>query len=138
MEKAFCVSIPVFEAGQLKAIGYIDNKAVTKEVVNTPKKAKKLLLTTDTSGKPLKADGSDILFIRAIVCDADGNQVVDSQASILFTIKGNAKLIGQNPILAEAGIATILLQAGENPQTISIVAVSDGLKPANSNIISVK
>ena len=70
-----------------------------------------------------------MVFVYATVYDANGNPVFGSDASIQFLVKGNGKLIGQNPIKAEAGIATILLQATAIPGNIIVEAKSIGLIP---------
>jgi beta-galactosidase len=127
-----------FEAGTLKAIGYINNKAVMEYAVTTSGKDSYIKLTYDKSVKPLKADGADVVFVYATVCDATGNPVSGSNTAIQFSVKGNGKLIGQNPISAEAGIATILLQASAIPGNITVEAKAEGLAPAKINITTVK
>jgi len=86
----------------------------------------------------LKADGADVVFVYATICDAKGNTVTDSDASVQFTVNANGKLIGQNPVKAEAGIATILLQAGTVTKSITIKANSDKLKSDDINVAPVK
>jgi len=46
----------------------------------------------------------------------------------MFMVEGEAELIGDNPMEAEAGIATILLKAGSVADTIKLTAESPGLK----------
>jgi beta-galactosidase len=75
---------------------------------------------------------------HATVCDAKGNPVPESTSAIQFTLKGNGKLIGENPIKAEAGIATILLQAGNKAGTIIIQATNATLKSGQLKIVPVK
>ena len=130
----FIFHLEKFTKGQLKALGYIANKVVTEDIVITAGKKDELKLSFDKSNKNLKADGSDVVFVYASICDSEGNIVNDSNDSILFTIKGNGKLIGQNPINAEAGIATILLKAGDTLADIIVEAKSKNL---NSAIISI-
>jgi len=113
-----------FEKGKLKAIGYIRNKAVMEDVVSTSGKANMIKLTYDKSNKKLRADGADVVFVYATICDSEGNTVTGADDSIQFTVTGSGKIIGQNPINAEAGIATILLQAGNTPKEIVVEAKS--------------
>ena len=134
----FIFNLKTFEAGQLKAVGYIKNKIVCETVVNTAGKPACIKLTYDKSRKALKADGSDVVFVYATICDSEGNTVTESNASVQFTVNANGKLIGQNPIKAEAGIATILLQAGIVSKNIVIKANSDKLKSNEISIASVK
>jgi beta-galactosidase len=134
----FVFNLKKFEAGQLKAVGYIKNKVVGEDEVNTAGKPASIKLTYDKSRKALKADGADVVFVYATICDANGNTVTDADASVLFTVNANGKLIGQNPIKAEAGIATILLQAGTASKSIVIKANSDKLKSDEISIAPVK
>jgi beta-galactosidase len=134
----FVFNIQHFEPGSLKAVGYIKNAIVMEDVVSTEGKATSIKLTYDKSGKPLKADGSDVVFVYATICDANGKQVSESDASIQFSIKGNGKLIGQNPVPAEAGIATILLQSTTSSGNITIEAKAQNLVPAKITLATIK
>jgi beta-galactosidase len=135
----FVFNLKKYESGQLKAIGYIKNKAVCEDVVNTAGKATDIKLTYDRSKKALKGDGSDVVFVYATICDAKGNTVTDANASIQFTVNANGKLIGQNPIKAEAGTATILLQAGTiGKSSIIVKANSDKLKSDEITVVTTK
>jgi beta-galactosidase len=134
----FIFNLKKFEPGQLKAVGYIKNRIVCETVVNTAGKPAYIKLTYDKSRKALKADGADVVFVYATICDSDGNTVTDSDASVQFTVNANGKLIGQNPIKAEAGIATILLQAGTVSKSIAVKANADKLKSDEISIGSVK
>jgi len=134
----FVFDLKNFEPGSLKAVGYIKNVAVMEDIVTTAGKASFIKLTYDKSGKPLKADGADVVFVYATICDVKGNPVSGSEISIQYSVKGGGKLIGQNPIHAEAGIATILLQANAIPGNITIEAKAEGLVTAKINITTSK
>ena len=134
----FIFNVKKYEPGTLKAVGYIKNQVVAVDSVTTAGKAYILKLTYDESGKKLKADGADVVFVHATICDTNGNQVIDSNASIHFSVKGNGRLIGQNPIPAEAGIASILLQAAAIPGSITIEANADGLITGKIQIKTIK
>jgi beta-galactosidase len=134
----FIFDVQQFEPGTLKAVGYIDNRVVSEDVVTTEGKATNIKLTYDISGRPLKADGADVIFVHATICDANGNQVFSSNESVQFTVKGNGKLIGKNPISAEAGIATILLQASDVPGETTIEAKAAGLVTTGIKLTTIK
>jgi beta-galactosidase len=131
----FIFNLKMFENGQLKAVGYNKNKVETQDIVSTFGKPEFIKLTYDKSGKSLKADCADVVFVYATICDVDGNIVYNSDMSIQFIVNKNGKLIGQNPINAEAGIATILLQANNNPNNISVEAKSGNLNSAKISIV---
>ncbi|WP_217988286.1 hypothetical protein [Aliifodinibius salipaludis] len=66
--------------------------------------------------------------------DENGTVVPDAYHEIHFEVKGNAELVGQNPISAEAGIATILLRAGDKPGMLLITATNEDLEQSTSQI----
>lgn len=134
----FSFSLNKFESGTLKAIGYIKNEIVATDSVTTAGQPYRIKLTCDTSGKSLKADGSDVIFVYATICDAKGNQAFESNISVKFSVTGNGKLIGENPLHAEAGVATILLQASTTQGNITVEAKADGLVSANITVRSIK
>jgi beta-galactosidase len=134
----FVFNLQKYEPGELKAVGYIGEKAVTKDIVCTAGKPSFIKLTYDRSGKSLQADGSDVVFLYAEICDSKGNQVVNPDIPIQFTLKGNGELVGQNPIISEAGIATILLKAGKISGKINLEATAEGLTSAKITITSIK
>ncbi len=82
----------------------------------------------DESGKKLQSGCNDMVFVYAAIVDENGTINPLAENSIKYTISGDAELIGSNPINAEAGIATILLKAGENKGSINITASSEGLE----------
>lgn len=48
---------------------------------------------------------------------------------ITFEVEGAGRIIGQNPIAAEAGIATVLLQSGcVKKGYVKVTAKADGVK----------
>jgi beta-galactosidase len=111
-----------FEEGTLEAIGYIDGKKVANHKQVTPVAPAKIVLSADLSNKPLEAGCNDAIFIYASIQDANGILVPDDSSQVEFQVAGDATLIGNNPVRAEAGIATILLRAGKNPGEIQVTA----------------
>ena len=45
------------------------------------------------------------------------------------------EFIGDNPVRAEAGIATILLKTGASPGAIQVTATADGVEPASRKFL---
>jgi len=134
----FLFTVPVFTAGDLHAIGYIGGKVAKTDTVNTPGKAVILKLSYDKSGRSLRADGADAVFVYATLCDAKGNPVSDSDVEVRFRVKGDARLIGSNPVKAESGVATILLQAGKKAQPITVEAQAEGVNSAQITIETIQ
>lgn len=126
-----------FIPGELKAVGYKKDKPVISYSVHTPKCPGQLKLVVDTKGIPLKADGSDVVFVRAYVLDKSGNPVLTASNKIKFSITGDARIISPTVVKAEAGIATILLQTGKKHSKITIFATSIGLSSC-SKVVEIK
>lgn len=127
---------------ELIAQGIIDGKVVATHVVRPPGVAHKLMLSADLCGRSLIADGSDWIRIHARICDARGTLCPLADDLIEFSVTGPAMLvddrrIAANPVSAEGGIATALLQSGTTPGRITVTATAFGLSPARIEIISV-
>lgn len=133
----FTFEVQSFEAGTLRAVGYIGGKAMAEHQQVTPQEPAALQLHVDWSGKPLQANQKDAVFVYASVVDDNGTRLTNVQHSVRFNVEGEATIVGQNPIEAEAGIATVLLQAGNMPGEVIITAEADGLK-AVEKVITVK
>ncbi len=126
----FTFTLPGYEPGTIRAVGLKKGNEFVSHSITTPGPPVALRLSADLSNKPLQADGSDIIFIRAALVDSIGNPVHSSNTMVEFSVRGDAELIGDNPARAEAGIASILLRAGTNPGRIMIRAGSEGMSEA--------
>jgi beta-galactosidase len=94
-------------------------------------------LEADLESRPLAADGADAVFIRATVCDADGNPLPDATNNIVFTVSGAAQFVSPSTVRAEAGIATVLIRAsGLMPGKVSLRATAPGLQSAQKELNS--
>ncbi len=123
-----------FTPGELVAKGYVAGEEVTEAIQKTPGDPNGLKIWMDESGKSLESNCNDVVFIYAAVVDKNGTICPLQENRIEFSIKGGAKLIGSNPMKAEAGIATILLKAGDKPGLIQLSADSEGLETAHMEI----
>ena len=119
-----------FVPGTLKAVGLRNGAEFGSYSVTTPGPPAAIRLSADFSNKPLQADGADAIFIYAAFVDSLGNNVMTADSTVEFSVRGDAKLIGENPVKAEAGIATILLKAGTNPGKVMVRAVSGKISDA--------
>ena len=128
-----------FTLGELKAIGYIGGKKVCEFVRHTPGKPAQLKLEADLENRPLAADGVDAVFVRATVCDADGNLVPDATNSVSFKVSGAAQFISPSVVRAEAGVATVLIRSGGlAPGKVLIHATAPGLKAGQVELNSTR
>ncbi|SNC65935.1 beta-galactosidase [Hymenobacter gelipurpurascens] len=135
---SFTFTLPKFTAGTLKAVAYQNGKAAAEYTQRTPGPAHHIQLTFDKSGRELTAGRQDAVFVYATVVDAQGTPVPDATSAIQFAATGNAELLGDNPVKAEAGIATTLLRAGSTPGAVSVTATASGLPDAKLELRSVK
>ena len=131
----FTYNIETFKPGTLRAVGYIDGEQVVETQRVTPGSPSQLELIVDKSGKPLEAGQKDVVFVYASITDENGTTVYSDSSSVEFSLKGDGKLIGQNPIRAGAGIATILLRAGATPREITVRARAEGLERVEKRIL---
>ena len=123
----FIFKVGRFEPGELRAVGYRHDAVVTQHRVRTPGTPTHLALSVDLSGRPL-APGGDLVFVHAQIADANGTVVPNATTTVSFTVAGDAQLIGDNPIAAEAGIATVLLKTGTKPGTLTLKATAGPLQ----------
>jgi hypothetical protein len=125
----FTFTLPGYSPGTLRASAVRNGREVASHSVTTPGRPSAMRLAADISNKHLQAGNSDVIFVHATLTDSAGNQVYTGEAMVEFTVRGNAELVGSNPVRAEAGIATILMRAG-NPGKIMIKASAPGVSEA--------
>ncbi len=133
------VSQPGTKIGELKAEGLIGAKVVAAMVVRAPGVPSKIILEPDLDGRPLIADGSDWVRIYARVCDARGTVYPYANDAITFTVEGDGSLItdahaANNPVTAEAGIATALIRASSKAGKLTVRASAFGLTAGEATI----
>ena len=131
----FVFTLPSFQKGYLRAEGFIKGKKVSEQIVKSAEQASSIHLHFDESTVKINMDYPDVVFVYASVVDANGTIVSDATPLVEFSLEGeNATLIGQNPIAAEAGIATILVRTKNLKKPIKIKAKSTNLKEATLEI----
>ena len=119
------------EPGELKATGKINGEVVAGEIIASPGKASSLELIADISGKDWESGCKDAIFIYARIIDENGQVLFDQDARVHFAVTGNARIIGNPSPDAEAGIASILVMAGDEPGEITVTASSGDLETGN-------
>ena len=124
----FTFNLKQFVPGTLRAVGLVDGKKVSEDVVKTPQKATKLKVWFDESGKSPTAGQSDTIFLYIAAIDDNGTIHPDFFEAVTLNINGNAKVMNLGDIEAEAGIASVVLKLGNAKETISVSVSSGELK----------
>ena len=120
----FTFSLKKFEAGELIAKAFIGGKLVAEHKVVTPGKTTQITLDLDTSGKAPQAGVKDLVFVYAQLLDEKGNPTYDNDVEVTFSTQGDIKLISQDKIKTEAGVASALIEIGDDLDEASVGAVA--------------
>lgn len=117
----------VYEPGELIADGYIQGKKVATQIVHTPEQPTQIKLEADYSGKPMRADQADAIFVYASLVDKNGTVAcLDNQTEVQFSLTSDAKILGPSKVTVKGGIASILVQSASlKPGKIKLVAKAD-------------
>lgn len=115
------------EKVSIKAEGIIGGKVVCTETKMPSRRSTKIRLSVDQAGGKLTADGSDFAVIIAEITDDNGNVRRLAKESILFSVEGEGKIIGDqhigaNPRAVEWGSAPVLIQSTTRAGVIKIKA----------------
>jgi beta-galactosidase len=129
----FTFNIKKFEEGKLEAKGYINNKLRASHRVITPEKPAKIKVVIDNEYPNLKEENTDLFFVHAYITDKNGTVIPNYTGPVKFNIEGNAKLIGENPVQCEAGIASIILKTTTGLKDIKVTVISEELDLIISN-----
>ncbi|MGO8836753.1 MAG: glycoside hydrolase family 2 TIM barrel-domain containing protein [Limisphaerales bacterium] len=97
-----------FQPGTLEAVGYLGGREVARCERRTPGELDGLALDFDLSDRTF-AGGKDMTFCHASLQDKTGTLIPTGRVPVFFGTTGPAQLAGDNPIMSEAGIATILV-----------------------------
>lgn len=115
-------TFPQFVAGEIKAVAYAKGKKVAEHKIVTPGEAVALRLELDKSSIPPQAGRNDVIFVRATLLDAAGNNSRLNSGEVEFSLEGDAHLLSPAKLLTENGTATSLLQLGSDLSKIKIKA----------------
>jgi beta-galactosidase len=130
----FIFHIDQFIPGRLEAIGFLNGKSVVRTYRSTPRKIPHHLgIEIDFSGKPLT--NNDVVFVYVYIYDENNTVIPNAADFIRFSFSdahGQALFIGENPVRAEAGIASILLK------TNSVISCSKITVIASSSTVQEK
>ncbi|ARN57559.1 beta-galactosidase GalB [Sedimentisphaera salicampi] len=79
-----------YQAGELRAVAYKDGKKWASEVVTTTNEPAKIEL--EAGSKTIKADGSDLSFVKVKITDNLGKLVPRSDNMVYFEIEGPGEI----------------------------------------------
>ncbi|BAX78461.1 glycoside hydrolase family 2 TIM barrel-domain containing protein [Labilibaculum antarcticum] len=82
----------VYQAGELKAISYINGNQVAEKTVKTAGAPAKILISTRKT--EMTANSQDLIYVECTVVDKDGNLVPKADNKIEFSIDGPAVIAG--------------------------------------------
>jgi beta-galactosidase len=119
----FLFKVDQFQPGTLKAVGYINGREVAQCERRTPGKAATLALRFDFSGRPFAANSDDVVFCHADLQDDAGTVVPSTRIPVFFGSSAATRLVGHNPILSEAGTASILVASDIAKPSCSVYAL---------------
>jgi beta-galactosidase len=115
--------------GELKALGYINGRAVASHLRPTPGEATSIKINFDLQ-RDAVANGEDMLFAYAAVVDKNGTVVHDAKKEISFQVTGSGFLVSPERVDIEAGIAAALIRTTTQAGRIVIKAEAEGLQEA--------
>ncbi len=140
-------SVP-YAPGRIEARGFDKGRRVASSVRETAGAAAAVRLTADR--RVVKADGNDVVMLKAEVVDARGRPVPDADTLLRFETSGGAAVIGVgngNPTSLEDdvavqrrafhGLAQAIVRVGSQPGPIAISVAGEGLKSASLRIMAV-
>lgn len=113
-----------WQAGELKAVGYIGGKKVTETKVSTPGNPVQLNIGYFESGRP--AGKRDLLIVNVRLEDKNGTLVPQNGKRIGLKVNGGT-VVGPEYYNTEAGIASFLVATGEAGK-LKITAWGTGLQ----------
>jgi beta-galactosidase len=120
----FTFKLARFQPGTLRAVGYTGGRETARQERRTPGDPEALAVHFDLSGRPFAANPRDSIFCYADLRDKSGNPVPTASVPVFFGIEGQARLIGSNPILSEAGTGTVLLDTETAKPVCAVYAIS--------------
>jgi len=140
----------VYQPGELKVVAYKNGKPWAENLMKTTGSAAGLTLQPDRDS--IRADGSDLSFVKVTVADNSGLLVPRSKNLIRFEIEGPGEIVATDNGDATSfesfqaperrafnGLALAIVRAKAGQAgTIKLTAKSDGLKAGTATIKTVR
>jgi len=134
-----------YTAGELKAVGILDNKEVETTLLQTSGNAAKIKLIPDRT--KISADGQDLSFVTIEVTDANGRLQPNAENRLQFKIDGPGVIAGvdnanikdtdtyvANNRKAWKGKALVVIRGTHTKGNITLTVSSEGLSKATVTI----
>ncbi len=134
-----------YEPGELKAVGYVNGKAIAETTLTTTGAPALIRLTPDRPLVPAAADS--LCYVTVEVTDQDGRLDPNADHAIYFTVKGEGEIaaVGSgNPVSTERyrgnqrrafqGRCLVVVKSNGRPGQIRLRAPAVGLEPAETVI----
>ena len=118
----FTFNVPQYQAGTLKAVGYLGGHAIVVTECHTPEPVSDLKLQFDLSGRSFAAAGKDVVFCHASLEDPNHTLIESNGVTVLFGGIGGANPI-QKHALTEAGVATTLVEGKKDESSTAVFAM---------------
>jgi beta-galactosidase len=128
-----------YEPGELKAVAYENDREIAVKLLKTSGVPAGIRLIADRN--PIKADRNDLSYVTIEIIDEFGQVVTDASNQVKITLTGNGELagsgnacpydmksIGKNQFNTFHGKAMAIIRPYAEPGTITLKAVSGGLK----------
>ena len=111
-------------AQKIEVVGLIANTKTASHTRTAPVAAKALQLSADLEKIPVAVGEKDVFIVHTAIVDGNETVLMSEFPEVTFSIEGPARLIGENPIKAEAGIASIVVESSGEKGSIVIKAES--------------
>jgi beta-galactosidase len=116
----------------LRVIGYIGGRVVAQRTIAADHVPCAVTLTPDVT--ELDADGADMTRLVVRVTDRYNNVLPYAFFAVHFTLHGDARLIGENPLVLVGGQGAVYLKAGQTPGVVTVTATSQQLPPVETTV----
>ena len=105
----FIFPVPGFQAGTVKAVGFIKNRQVAVAERRTPGPIARLEIQFDIADHAWATSENDVVLCHATLKDQNGTPVPLNGGKISFTATGSLQVLGPDTVVTEAGTATVLV-----------------------------
>jgi beta-galactosidase len=137
-----------YKPGELQAVAYKNGKKWAEKIIRTT--GVPAVLNAKADRNIVKANGSDLSFIRIQIDDAEGNFVANAMNTIKFSVEGPGEIIAtdngdpsdlssfsSHERKAFSGLALVIVRSIKGEAgSIKVFATSDGLQSAEVELTS--